>query len=76
MSEYILRKVDNKYEAAKFADSTYPIDIYRVSGKSCSCPSFRLCKHIKILNTWRALGEPAGVVFDDAAKIIGKLSVG
>lgn len=76
MAQYLLRKVKNIYELAKFEDSDFPTAVYRFSNRGCTCPaSNRSCKHVKIRDTWKALGEPSGYVFDDAAKHIGTLVV-
>jgi hypothetical protein len=76
MAQYLLRKVRNNYELAKFEDSDAPTAVYRFSNRGCSCPaSSRNCKHVKIKNMWKTLGEPSGYVFDDEAKHIGTLVV-
>jgi hypothetical protein len=76
MAQYLLRKVKTTYELAKFEDSDLPTAVYRFSNRGCSCPSgYRSCKHVKIKNTWKALGEPFGYVFDDDANHIGTLVV-
>jgi len=76
MSQYLLRKAKNTYELAKFEDSDSPTAVYRISNRGCSCPSGRRsCKHVKIINVWKVLGEPLGYVFDDDAVHIGTLLV-
>lgn len=76
MSQYLLRKAKLTYELAKFEDSDAPTAVYRFSNRGCTCPAGRRsCKHVKIMNTWKALGEPVGYVFDDEAKHIGTILV-
>ena len=76
MAQYVLRKVKTVYEITKFEDSDYPTATYRFTNRGCNCPaSRRSCKHVKIMSTWKALGEPIGYVFDDEAVHIGTLAV-
>jgi hypothetical protein len=76
MSEYLLRKGKLFYEIAKFEDTKDSIAVYLFTQRGCSCPSYRKnCKHLTILNTWKASGEIPGVVYDDNAEVIGNLSV-
>jgi uncharacterized Zn finger protein len=74
MSEYIVRKGKFSDEVAKFEESSYPIDVYTINTRGCSCPSrYRTCKHTKILKAWNKINNPVGVVFDDEANIVGNL---
>lgn len=76
MAQYLLRKVNKTYELAKFEDSDAPTAVYRFSNRGCTCPSSnRNCKHVTIRDTWKALGEPIGYVFDDSAKHVGTILV-
>ena len=76
MSEYLLRKGNLFYEIAKFEDTEDSVAVYLFTQRGCSCPSYRKnCKHLTILNAWKAAGELPGMVYDDDAKIIGKLYV-
>jgi hypothetical protein len=77
MAQYLLRKVKTLYEITKFEDSDVPTAVYSFNKRGCNCPASRRgCKHSKIMNTWKSLGEPIGFVFDDDAKHIGSLNVG
>lgn len=50
MANYIVRKGKFSDEIAKFEESNYPIDVYTIGSRGCSCPSrFRACKHTKII---------------------------
>lgn len=74
MSEYIVRKGKFSDEVAKFEESNYPIDVYTVNSRGCSCPSrYRSCKHTKIVKAWYKENSPIGVVYDDSANKIGNL---
>jgi len=74
MAQYLLRKVTLFYELAKFEDSDAPTAVYKFTQRGCTCPAGRRgCKHVKIMSTWKSLGEPEGFVFDDDAKHIGTL---
>lgn len=76
MAQYLLRKGNYFYELAKFEDSDAPTALYRFTNRGCTCPAGRRgCKHTKIMDSWKALGEPAGFIFDDAAKHIGTIHV-
>lgn len=75
LAQYLVRKLSKGYEAAKFDDSSYPINVYKVTNTSCTCPSFRLCKHIKIIKEWQKMNQPIGVAFNDDASIIGRILV-
>lgn len=76
MAQYIIRKNKVAYNLAKFDDSDTPVDVYTISDRGCNCPSrYRSCKHVKMLNEWKALGAIPGVVYDDELKIIGRLNV-
>ena len=74
MAEYIVRKGKFNDEVAKFEESSYPIDVYTIGSRGCSCPSrYRACKHVKIVKAWQKAGSPIGLVYDDSANIIGNL---
>ena len=74
MSEYIVRKGKFSDEVAKFEESNYPIDVYTVNSRGCSCPSrYRSCKHTKIVKAWHKENSPIGVVYDDNGNKIGNL---
>jgi len=74
MANYIVRKGKFSDEIAKFEESNYPIDVYTLSSRGCSCPSrFRACKHTKIVKAWHKLDAPIGAVFDDNANIVGNI---
>lgn len=76
MAQYVLRKGKHFYELAKFEDSDAPTALYSFTKRGCTCPAGRRgCKHTKIMTSWKALGEPAGYVFDDEANHIGTLNV-
>jgi hypothetical protein len=76
MAQYLLRKGKHFYELAKFEDSDAPTALYSFTKRGCTCPAGRRgCKHTKIMISWKALGEPAGYVFDDEANHIGTLNV-
>ena len=76
MAEYLLRKGKSFYEIAKFEDSTDSTAVYLFTKRGCSCPSYsKSCKHISILNAWKASGEIPGVVYGDKAEILNKLYV-
>lgn len=73
MAQYLVRKVNSSYEAAKFDDSSHPVSVYKVTNTSCTCPSFRLCKHIKIIKEWQKMDQPTGLVFSDNASVVGRI---
>lgn len=74
MGNYILRKGKFSHEIAKFEESSYPSDVYRISERKCDCPSrFSSCKHLKIFKTWKAENYPTGRVYDDHAQKVGEL---
>jgi len=74
MSEYLVRRAKYGYEVAKFEESSYPIDVYSISGSRCFCPArTRSCKHMKIFKAWERNGSQPGEVYDDTAKIINRL---
>ena len=74
MAEYIVRKGKFNDEVAKFEESSYPLDVYTIGGRGCSCPSrYRACKHVKIVKAWHKDGSPVGVIYDDSANKIGNL---
>jgi hypothetical protein len=76
MAQYLLRKGTINYELAKFEDSDAPTALYSFTKRGCTCPAGRRgCKHVKIITTWKALGEPIGYVFNDEAQHIGTLHV-
>ena len=76
MAQYILRKGNQFYELAKFEDSDDSTAVYKFTQRGCSCPAGRRsCKHVKILDAWKAAGEIAGFVYDDDAVHIGTLNV-
>lgn len=76
MAQYLLRKGKHFYELAKFEDSDTPTALYSFTKRGCTCPAGRRgCKHTKIMSVWKALGEPAGFVFNDEANHIGTLNV-
>jgi hypothetical protein len=76
MAQYLLRKGKHFYELAKFEDSDTPTALYSFTKRGCTCPAGRRgCKHTKIMSAWKALGEPAGFVFNDEANHIGTLNV-
>lgn len=75
MAQYLLRKGEYFDELAKFEDSDAPTALYKFTKRGCSCPAGRRgCKHVKILNTWKTAGSPAGFVYNDEAEHIGTLS--
>jgi hypothetical protein len=74
MAQYLLRKNVAHYEIAKFDDSTEPVDVYIFGTRGCSCPSYHSrCKHVRILDIWKAAGEPAGTVYNDEGVVLGNL---
>ena len=74
MAEYLIRKGKFTDEVAKFEESDYPIDVYTINSRGCSCPArSRSCKHIKLIKTWKSMNSPIGAVFNDNADIIGNL---
>jgi hypothetical protein len=76
MAQYLLRKVKTLYEIAKFEDSDSPTAVYSFTNRGCTCPAGRRsCKHVKIMSTWKAMGEPFGYVFNDEALHVGTLYV-
>lgn len=67
MTTYLVRRSKYAYELAKFEDSSYPLDIYRISGSRCYCPArTRSCKHMKIFKTWERSGSVEGDVYDES----------
>jgi len=76
MAEYLLRKVSNNFEISKFEDTSLPTAVYKVSHNSCTCPSTRLCKHIKILDKWKKAGSIFGEVYGDTTEKVGQLCIG
>jgi len=76
MAQYLLRKGVHFIELTKFEDSDEPTALYKFTQRGCSCPAGRRgCKHVKILNNWKASGSKAGFVYDDEANHIGTLNV-
>jgi hypothetical protein len=76
MAQYVLRKGTHFYELAKFEDSDDSTAVYKFTKRGCTCPAGRRsCKHVKILEAWKASGEVSGFVYDDNAIHIGTLNV-
>jgi len=74
MANYILRKGKFSHEIAKFEESSYPSDVYRISERKCFCPSrYSSCKHLKIFKVWKDEDYPTGKIYDDQAQVIGEL---
>ncbi len=74
MANYVLRKGKFSYEIAKFEESSYPADVYRISDRKCYCPSrYNTCKHLKIFKSWESDNYSIGSVYNDQAKKVGEL---
>lgn len=76
MAQYLARKNKLFYEVAKFDDSDDAVAVYKFTARGCTCPSGRRgCKHVAILNTWKASGEVPGAVYNDSAELVSHLNV-
>lgn len=74
MTNYLVRRAKYGYEVAKFEESSYPVDVYRVSGSRCYCPArTRSCKHMKIFKAWERNGSTPGDVYDEKGTLVNNL---
>jgi len=74
MADYLVRRTKNAFEVAKFEESSYPLNVYTVTGSRCYCPArTRSCKHMKIFKAWERNGSNLGEVYNDSAEVINRL---
>lgn len=54
---YTVKQIfSDTFQVANFdSDYRYPLAIYRIQGKRCSCPARNPCKHQKLINTFKEL---------------------
>ena len=63
---YVLRRLAPKrVELAKFEDRSEPIATYNIVAGRCDCPSRVPCKHPKLVDFWKEIGEPIGCAIDE-----------
>jgi hypothetical protein len=76
MTTYLVRKVYENIELAKFEDSAEPLAVYTIDSRRCSCPSrVYTCKHRVIAKSWAAQGSIPGMVLDNEGKNLNILPV-
>jgi hypothetical protein len=50
----------DEFQVASFEDGyRYPVAIYRIQGKRCSCPARNPCKHQSIVSAFKELEQGA-----------------
>lgn len=60
---YLIRKLSHyTVEISKFTDYKEPDAVYQLTNRSCHCPAkVPNCKHKKMYEHWKSLGEPVGM---------------